>query len=276
MPSFREAREHSKRTPWDLSKQLLLYAITDVFWTDHMERGGTGGVQPQKSAEDHAGGSRRMMSAGKFAGRPQSLTGTAVDRPHPLRLAEECRLAIAGGITMLQYRNKPVSGEAPGRSAAEAAELLALCRGAGIPFIIDDDIDLCMAVDADGVHIGQDDLPAAEARRRLGPGKILGLTAHNVAEAVAAEAAGADYLGCGAVFLTGSKAGTTRLSPAGLKAITDAVRIPAVAIGGITKENVSALAGTGIAGVATVSGVFGAEDIAGETAAFRRAVEEMV
>lgn len=165
----------------------------------------------------------------------------------------EVRTAFEAGITFFQLREKELSHEA---FLAKARAIRAFCP-AEVPFIINDDIDIALAADADGVHIGPKDGSVAEARKRLGPGKILGVSARSVSQALDAEAAGADYLGVGAVFPTSTKNDAKPLARETLRAICASVRIPVVAIGGITAENLGALAGTGVKGVAVVSAVFG-------------------
>ena len=184
------------------------------------------------------------------------------------------RDAIEGGATFVQLREKDLD---PAAFLAEGREIGALCREMGVPFVVDDDVDLALACGADGAHVGQSDLEAGKARAALGPDKILGVSAQTVEQALAAEAAGADYLGVGAVFSTSTKLDACDVSRETLAAICRAVKIPVVAIGGISAKNVSALAGTGIAGVAVVSALFAAEDTraaaADLAARTRRAVE---
>lgn len=168
-------------------------------------------------------------------------------------LADQVEAAIRGGATMVQYREK--DRERPDRRE-EALRLQAVCRRYRIPFLINDDVALAREIGADGVHVGQDDMPAAEARRLLGPEKIIGVTAKTRQQALDAEAAGADYLGCGAVFGTETKTDTKPLELASLNRIGESVSIPIVAIGGICRDNIGRLAGTKIAGVAVVSGIF--------------------
>ena len=187
-------------------------------------------------------------------------------------LPQQVEAALKGGATMIQLREKQLDDAA---LLAEAREICALCKAYHVPFILNDNVPLAKLCDADGVHVGQEDLAAAEARRLLGPGKIIGVSAHNVAEAKAAEAAGADYLGCGAMFATATKTNTTTLPKETLKAICASVSIPVVAIGGIHKDNLLTLAGTGIAGVALVTAIFGAEDIAKECTELREMVAKL-
>ena len=159
---------------------------------------------------------------------------------------------------MVQFREKHLQGA---EKEALARELLVLCRSYGVPLIINDDAELAKKVGADGVHVGQSDLAAQEARRILGPQAIIGVTARTVEQARAAQAAGADYLGSGAVFGTSSKSDARPLSREELRAICAAVTIPVVAIGGIHAGNVLALCGCGQAGVAVIGGIFGQPDI---------------
>ena len=175
-----------------------------------------------------------------------------------LSLPRQVELALQGGTTMVQFREKHLQGA---EKEALARELLALCRSYGVPLIINDDAELAKKVGADGVHVGQSDLAAQEARRILGPQAIIGVTARTVEQARAAQAAGADYLGSGAVFGTSSKSDARPLSREELRAICAAVTIPVVAIGGIHAGNVLALCGCGQAGVAVIGGIFGQPDI---------------
>ena len=175
-----------------------------------------------------------------------------------LSLPRQVELALQGGTTMVQFREKHLQGA---EKEALARELLDLCRSHGVPLIINDDAELAKKVGADGVHVGQSDLAAQEARRILGPQAIIGVTARTVEQARAAQAAGADYLGSGAVFGTSSKSDARPLSREELRAICAAVTIPVVAIGGIHAGNVLALCGCGQAGVAVIGGIFGQPDI---------------
>lgn len=176
---------------------------------------------------------------------------------------------LAAGATCLQLREKNLDREA---FVEQARRLKPICTRFGVPLIINDEIDVCLAADADGVHVGQSDAACAAARAALGPGKIVGVSCHNVAEALAAQEAGADYLGCGAVFATGTKTNVTALSHEELRRICAAVQIPVVAIGGITAENIASLRRTGIAGVAVVSALFAPAD---KTAAARVLLEQV-
>lgn len=166
--------------------------------------------------------------------------------------------AIDGGAGIVQLREKHLDKAA---FLEEAKRFVALCREKGAISIINDDVDIALASGADGVHVGQEDLAAGRAREVLGPDKIIGVSAHSVEEALAAQAAGADYLGVGAAFVTGTKADAKPITRETIRAVTAAVDIPAVAIGGITRENLPQLSGCGLAGVAVVSALFGQPDV---------------
>ena len=172
-------------------------------------------------------------------------------------LEEAAQAALAGGVTILQLREKHASH---GELVAAARRLKPVCEAYGVPLIIDDDVEAVLESGADGVHVGQEDMAVAEARRILGPDKIIGASAHSEAEAREAVRQGADYLGCGAVFATATKNDTTPLSREELRRICRSVEVPAVAIGGITEANCMELAASGIAGIAVVSAIFAAED----------------
>lgn len=173
-------------------------------------------------------------------------------------LAWQVEESLKGGVTMVQLREKCLDRDA---FRAEALVLKALCRSYQVPLIINDDVELAAEIDADGVHVGQDDMDARQVRNRLGPDKIIGVSAHSVEEALRAQAAGADYLGVGAVFPTGTKGDANPLSHAVLAAICAAVDIPVAAIGGISENNIMELAGSGISGVAVVSALYAQPDI---------------
>ena len=142
--------------------------------------------------------------------------------------------------------------------------------------MINDNVEIAAAVNADGVHVGQSDMEALDVRRKLGPDKIIGVSAQTVEQALKAQEHGADYLGVGAVFPTGSKADAVEVSRETVKAICEAVDIPVIAIGGITKENVKELAGCGICGIAVISAVFAQEDIESAARELRARTEEML
>ena len=173
-------------------------------------------------------------------------------------LMDQIAAAIDGGAGIVQLREKHLDHDA---FLKEAKRFVALCREKGAVSIINDDVDIALAADADGVHVGQEDLAAGRAREVLGPDKIVGVSAHNVTEALAAQAAGADYLGVGAAFVTGTKTDAKPITRETIRAVTAAVDIPAVAIGGITRENLPQLSGCGLAGVAVVSALFAQPDV---------------
>lgn len=188
-------------------------------------------------------------------------------------LADACALALDGGATFLQLREKQLDEDS---ILAEAAGLRDLCRARNVPFVVNDSIELALAAGADGVHLGQSDLHGRNVRALVGPDRILGISAGTVAEAVAAQAAGADYIGVGAVFPTGTKPDAKPMPMDLLRSICGAVSIPAVAIGGINAGNIMTLSGAGVAGAAVVSAIFAAEDIAGAARRLRTLSEEMV
>ena len=189
------------------------------------------------------------------------------------KLIDVVRESLDGGVTMLQLREKTLE---EGKFLEEARELQALCRERHVPFIVNDNVDIAKAMDADGVHVGQDDMEAMDVRAKLGPDKIIGVSAHTVEEALLAEKHGADYLGVGAVFPTSSKSDVDVMPYETLKAICEAVSIPVVAIGGIGRENVDKLAGSGICGVAVISAIYAKKDIKAAAADLKTAVEEML
>ena len=166
--------------------------------------------------------------------------------------------ALAAGVTLVQYRAKAADG---GVLYAEACKLKELCDKYNVPLIINDRLDIALAVGAAGVHLGQDDLPCAVARRLLGEDFIIGVSAHNPAEAVQAVSEGADYLGCGAVFGTATKHDVAKLGLENLRAIRKAVAVPMVGIGGITADNYAEVLATGADGAAIVSGILAQDDI---------------
>ena len=168
------------------------------------------------------------------------------------------REALEGGVTLVQYRAKTASSA---EMYAEALQLKALCDSFNVPLIINDRLDIAMAVGAAGVHLGQDDLPCAAARKLLGEDYIIGVSAHNQAEAKAALQSGADYLGCGAVFGTATKADVKKLGTDGLAAICKAKGLPVVGIGGVTADNYREVRAAGADGAALVSGILAQPDI---------------
>ena len=188
-------------------------------------------------------------------------------------LCQQVEAALQGGVTCVQLREKHLDRDA---FLAEAKQICALCRRYGVPFIVNDDLDVALACGADGIHVGQDDMPAAEVRRRADRRLIVGVSAHTPEEARLAEAAGADYLGAGAVFGSATKTDASLLTPAGLQAVCAAVHIPVVAIGGVNAGNILQLQGSGAAGAAVVSGIFGAPDISAACQKLRALADTMV
>ena len=173
-------------------------------------------------------------------------------------LKEVVKESLDGGVTFVQLREKTLEDD---KFLEEAKELKQLCKEYNVPFVINDNVDIAIAMDADGVHVGQSDMEAGNVREKLGPDKIIGVSAQTVEQAVLAEQRGADYLGVGAVFPTGSKDDAVEVSHETLKAICEAVSIPVIAIGGISVGNVKELAGSGIVGIAVISAIYAAKDI---------------
>lgn len=188
-------------------------------------------------------------------------------------LAQQVEASLRGGATMIQLREKHMDR---GSILAQALELRELCGRYGVPLILNDDAELAQATGADGVHVGQSDMEAGRVRALLGEDKLIGVSARTVEQALAAQAAGADYLGVGAMFPTGTKQDTRPVSYDTLKAICAAVDIPVVAIGGIGAGNVAELAGSGIAGVAVVSALYAQPDVEAATRSLRAQVERVV
>ena len=188
-------------------------------------------------------------------------------------LLEQVEQAILGGATFIQLREKELDQE---RFLREAIEIKELCNRYKIPLVINDNVDIALQMGADGVHVGQSDMEACDVRALLGTGKILGVSAQTVEQAVLAETWGADYLGVGAMFHTGSKADADAVSFETLKAICTAVRIPVIAIGGISQDNILQLAGSGICGIAVISALFAEKDIQAEAAALKELAMHMV
>lgn len=188
-------------------------------------------------------------------------------------LKEQVEEALRGGVTMVQLREKELPEN---EFEKEALEIKELCRKYNVPFIINDNVNLAVKVNADGVHVGQSDMKALDVRKILGPDKIIGVTAKTVDQAVKAMEAGADYLGSGAVFGSSTKTDTERLDHNILRQICESVTIPVVAIGGITAENVEELKGRKIAGVAVVSAVFGQPDIESATKELKKKVYKIL
>jgi thiamine-phosphate pyrophosphorylase len=181
--------------------------------------------------------------------------------------------ALSSGVTLLQLREKNMEKE---EFLKEAKAVRMLTRHYGIPLIINDDVDVALQCEADGIHVGQDDLTAYEVRRRIGPDRILGVTAKNPEQAKKAFEDGADYIGSGAVFPSPTKADALPITREQLSAICASVPIPVTAIGGITLENVTKLKGTGIAGISVVSGIFGERDIPNTVRALTKEARKLV
>lgn len=181
------------------------------------------------------------------------------------------REALEGGVTLVQYRAKTASSA---EMYAEALQMKALCDSFKVPLIINDRLDIAMAVGAAGVHLGQDDLPCAAARRILGEDYLIGVSAHNPAEAKAALQSGADYLGCGAVFGTATKADVKKLGTEGLTAICREKGLPVVGIGGVTADNYREVRVAGADGAAIVSGILAQPDIRATVRAIARVSQE--
>ena len=174
------------------------------------------------------------------------------------KLIDDVSDAISGGASFIQLREKNLAYD---EFKAEALEIQALCREKNIPFVINDDVKLACEINADGVHVGQSDMEAGNVRALIGRDKILGVSVRTVEEAIIAESKGADYLGAGAVFHTGSKSDAVDISHETLREICENVKIPVVAIGGISLKNIHELSGSGIAGVAVISAIFAAENV---------------
>ena len=188
-------------------------------------------------------------------------------------LYQQVEAALKGGVTCVQLREKELD---QAEFLQEAKELCALCRRYGVPFIVNDNVDIAVACKADGIHVGQEDMAAGEVRRRAGEDMILGVSVHTAEEARQAVRDGADYLGLGAVFPTSTKTDVEQMPNETLRAICDAVDVPIVAIGGINRGNILRLAGSGVDGVALVSAIFSAEDIEGTCRELRALSEKMV
>ena len=188
-------------------------------------------------------------------------------------LYQQVECALKGGVTCVQLREKELP---EAEFLAEAREIGALCRAYGVPFIINDNVEIALACGADGVHVGQSDMEAEDVRAAVGDGLMIGVSARTVEEALQAQRAGADYLGVGAVFSTSTKPDAKAVSRQTLREICAAVDIPVAAIGGICRDNILELSGTGIDGAALVSAIFGAEDIEGRCRELKELVRQAV
>ncbi len=188
-------------------------------------------------------------------------------------LYEQVEAALKNGVTCVQLREKELDDEA---FAAEAEKMLTLCHSYQVPLIINDNVDVAVRVGADGVHVGQSDMQAGEVRRRIGPDKLLGVSVDTPEQARLAVENGADYLGAGAVFATSTKTDVGDMPAEMLQAICQASAVPVVAIGGICRDNVLQLSGSGVAGIAVVSAIFGAEDPGAASAELLELSKQMV
>lgn len=188
-------------------------------------------------------------------------------------LYSQVELALKGGATMIQIREKDLDENA---FLKEAEQIQSLCAKYCVPFIVNDNVELAVKIGADGVHVGQSDMAAKDVRALIGKDKILGVSAQTVEQALEAQKCGADYLGTGAVFPTGSKDGAQVLGVQTLKEICSAVNIPVVAIGGISKDNILELKKSGIAGVSVISAIFAQNDIVAATAELKSLAEQIV
>lgn len=173
-------------------------------------------------------------------------------------LESQVEKALKGGATFVQLREKELD---EAEFLEEAKKLKILCRKYQVPFVINDNVKIALAVDADGVHVGQSDMAIQKARQILGPSKIIGATAHNTEEAIQAERDGADYLGSGAAFGSSTKKDARPIDRSEYRRITSSVHIPVCAIGGITEDNIHLLEGSGLSGVAVISGIFASGNI---------------
>ena len=188
-------------------------------------------------------------------------------------LYEQVEDSLKGGATFIQLREKNLDDAT---FMEEAVALKELCARYKVPFVINDNVEIAKAMDADGVHVGQSDMEAGDVRALLGPDKILGVSAQTVEQAILAESKGADYLGVGAVFTTGSKDDADDVSHETLKAICEAVNIPVIAIGGIGAHNVMQLKGTGICGIAVISAIYAQKDIVAAASNLKELTIEMI
>ncbi|NCB94151.1 MAG: thiamine phosphate synthase [Clostridia bacterium] len=215
------------------------------------------------------------MSCGKNCEKKDMLLYAVTDRSWlgERKLAAQVEECLEGGVTFLQLREKALDEDS---FYQEALEIQKLCRQYHVPFIINDNVEIALRCDADGVHVGQSDMKAQNVREKLGPDKIIGVSAQTVEQAMEAEAMGADYLGVGAVFSTSTKLDAKPVAREVIQEICKSVSIPVVAIGGINEENLSKLSGTGVDGVAVVSAIFASEDITSASRRLRRLSEEMV
>lgn len=208
--------------------------------------------------------------------KPEELLLYAVTDRHWLNgatLISQVEAALKGGATFIQLREKNLDDKA---FYQEALEIQKLCKEYKVPFVINDNVELAKKIGADGVHVGQSDMEALDVRKVLGDDKIIGVSAQTVKQAELAEKHGADYLGVGAVFPTGSKNDATEVSFEMLQEICEHVHIPVIAIGGITRDNVVELSQSGICGIAVISAIFGQTDIEAATADLKKQTKKML
>lgn len=192
---------------------------------------------------------------------------------HGESLFNQVEKALKGGATFIQLREKELDEE---HFLNEAMEIKELCKRYHVPFVINDNVELALKVEADGVHVGQSDMEAGNVRDKLGEDKIIGVSTQTVEQALLAEKQGADYLGVGAVFPTGTKLDAVEVGYDRLQEICNAVHIPVVAIGGITRENIIQLKGSGVSGIAVVSAIFASKDIEEATKELCNTTKEMI
>ena len=219
---------------------------------------------------------KKKMLAEMKSRLEESLLLYAVTDRHWLdgrTLYDVVRDSLDGGVTFLQLREKELDDET---FLEEAVKLQEMAREYNVPFVINDNVDIAVKMDADGVHVGQSDMEAGNVRALIGPDKILGVSAQTVEQALLAQEKGADYLGVGAVFPTGSKDDADEVSFETLKEICDAVSIPVVAIGGITYENTPELKGSGICGIAVISAIYAQSDIKAASEQLKAVTQKMI
>lgn len=220
-------------------------------------------LNPENSMKTHRNLTRNLAL---YAVTDRSWTGRQT-------LLEQIESALIGGVTFLQLREKELTSEL---FIQEALKVKELCDSFNVPLVINDNVQVALAVNASGVHLGQGDMSVFEARKVLGPDKIIGVSAHSVVEAINAEKAGVNYIGIGAVFTTQTKSDATLISIEELIGICHSVSIPAVGIGGISFDNIEFLRNTGIAGVAVISAIFAQPDIEMATLALRERVKNII
>lgn len=231
-------------------------------------------IAMEKAMSDNT--EKKKMLAEMKSRLEESLLLYAVTDRHWLdgrTLYDVVRDSLDGGVTFLQLREKELDDET---FLEEAVKLQEMAREYNVPFVINDNVDIAVKMDADGVHVGQSDMEAGNVRALIGPDKILGVSAQTVEQALLAQEKGADYLGVGAVFPTGSKDDADEVSFETLKEICDAVSIPVVAIGGITYENTPELKGSGICGIAVISAIYAQSDIKAASEQLKAVTQQMI